>query len=84
MSDHFELPIGNELHIIKTGEWRVYKYIIDVKICNKCGLCVIYCPTRSIKNQSGVLEIDLEYCKGCGICMVECPRNAIKRAREVK
>ncbi len=84
MNDDFEVPIGKELYVVKTGTWRVYRYIIDQTKCNKCGLCVIYCPTRSIKENNFNLEIDLEFCKGCGICMMECPNKAIKRMREVK
>jgi pyruvate ferredoxin oxidoreductase gamma subunit len=62
----------------KTGDWRSASAIIDLKKCNKCGLCFLYCPEGCIRPiKEGYYEADLYYCKGCGICAKECPKNAI-------
>lgn len=80
---HIPVSIGVKGSIGKTGEWRTYRPIIDIKNCNKCGFCYIYCPEGTIlfEKENGPI-IDLIYCKGCGICANECPKNAIKMKRE--
>ncbi len=67
----------------KTGTWRVFRPIIDVKKCIKCWRCWIFCPDGVI-SRNDYPTIDLEYCKGCGICAQECPVDAIKMEREKK
>lgn len=67
----------------QTGGWRSQRPIIDNSKCNKCGLCYIYCPDASIKQEEdGYFSVDLYYCKGCGICDVECPKDAITMHEE--
>jgi 2-oxoacid:acceptor oxidoreductase delta subunit (pyruvate/2-ketoisovalerate family) len=76
-----ELPItaisfitteGNE-----TGEWRSQRPLLDSALCNRCGLCWMYCPDGAIRAGSDSFEISYTYCKGCGICAKECPKGAI-------
>ncbi len=49
-----KLPIGGLLledrssREYKTGDWRVFKPIIDKQKCIGCFLCWIYCPEPSI------------------------------------
>ena len=67
----------------KTGNWRIFKPMLDKNKCVKCLRCWIYCPEASIiRSKDDTVNIDYEYCKGCGICAHECPKNAIKMVRE--
>ena len=67
----------------ETGGWRSQKPVLDVKLCNKCGLCYIFCPEGCIEqDKDGYFIANLYYCKGCGICAVECPKKAITMAEE--
>jgi pyruvate ferredoxin oxidoreductase delta subunit len=69
----------------KTGNWRVFKPILDKEKCVKCLRCWIFCPEGSIKREKdGTVSIDYEYCKGCGVCASECNVKAIIMEREVK
>lgn len=69
----------------KTGAWRSFMPVFDHKLCNKCGICAIYCPEGIVfKLGNGYFEPDYEYCKGCGICANECPTKAIIMVLEGK
>jgi pyruvate ferredoxin oxidoreductase delta subunit len=66
-----------------TGDWRLERPVIDKEVCNRCGLCWVYCPDMAmIKTAGGDYEPDLTYCKGCAICCEECPKNAIHMVDE--
>ncbi len=80
----FKAPIGKELYIIKTGEWRFQKPIVSKEKCTRCGVCLILCPTNSIREKENCYEADLETCKGCGICANECYAQAITMEVERK
>lgn len=84
-----DVPIGFVLSTpgssrkYKTGDWKVFKPVIDRKKCTKCGLCWVYCPDASIIiSEDGSYEVNLDFCKGCGICANECPVKAISMVRE--
>ncbi|HDQ15824.1 MAG TPA: 4Fe-4S dicluster domain-containing protein [Bacteroidetes bacterium] len=67
----------------KTGNWRVFKPILDKEKCVKCLRCWIYCPEATIiRNKDDSVDIDYEYCKGCGICANVCKVKAITLERE--
>ncbi len=67
----------------QTGYWRSQRPIIDNNLCNKCGLCFIYCPDSAIEQEAdGYYKVNLFYCKGCGICAKECPKDAITMVEE--
>ena len=69
----------------ETGGWRSQRPIIDDSLCNKCGLCYIYCPEGCIQEkEDGFFETNLFYCKGCGICANECAKKAITMVEEEK
>lgn len=80
-TDHI-CAIGKELNIIDTGSWKVYPPVIQQDKCKKCGLCLLYCPTKSVKLVDGSYHIELDFCKGCGVCIQECPAKAIKYIKE--
>jgi len=73
----------------KTGGWRSFKPIMDLKICIRCGQCYTFCPEPAIMPKmdgENVLEyvIDYDFCKGCGICMEVCNKKAITMVPESK
>lgn len=79
----FVAPAGDQLYVIRTGDWRTHRPVKDDASCNHCGICALYCPTGSVRcNERGKFYIDLEFCKGCGICKVECPKKAIALTEE--
>jgi NADPH-dependent glutamate synthase beta subunit-like oxidoreductase len=53
-------------------------------VCNRCELCLIFCPDLAITRRAGGTGFDIayEYCKGCGVCSAECPRGAMTMTRE--
>jgi pyruvate ferredoxin oxidoreductase delta subunit len=97
-----ELPIGGIILEAgnsianKTGEWRVFKPVINQDECIRCFICWIYCPDdvikiveKPFKTSKGKVwnfsfEIDYDYCKGCGICVEECPIKVISFVEEVR
>jgi len=69
----------------KTGNWRLYKPVIDYEECSMCRACFVHCPHSCISiDESGFPQIDYENCKGCFTCMDECPKGAVSREREVR
>ncbi|MDY6969493.1 MAG: 4Fe-4S binding protein [Spirochaetota bacterium] len=67
----------------KTGNWRVFKPVVNNDKCKPCVICSRFCPDGVIKCEKGNdIEINYFYCKGCGICAHECPRDAIEMQRE--
>uniref|UniRef100_A0A7C2ZCA6 4Fe-4S dicluster domain-containing protein n=1 Tax=Ignisphaera aggregans TaxID=334771 RepID=A0A7C2ZCA6_9CREN len=79
-----------------TGDWRVFRPIINQDKCVRCLMCWAVCPEPAIsiadkpyRTATGrewkvSLEIDYRYCKGCGLCVEECPVKAIDFVEEVK
>ena len=66
-----------------TGDWRIFKPVIDYGKCTTCMVCYVYCPESAIfMNAAGKVEVDYDNCKGCMICMTECPTKAISELRE--
>ncbi len=80
----YQVPLGKELYIIKTGDWRFQKPVVLKEKCTRCGICLIFCPTNSIKAGEASYEADLNTCKGCGICANECYAGAITMEVERK
>ena len=84
MKTPFEAPIGKELYVVKTGEWRFQKPVFTDAKCSRCGICFIFCPTNSIMETEHGYTANLDTCKGCGICAHECHRQAIAMEVERK
>jgi 2-oxoglutarate ferredoxin oxidoreductase subunit delta len=47
--------------------------------CKRCGICVAFCPTRTLaKDEAGNPFVkDIEKCINCGLCELRCPDFAI-------
>lgn len=75
---------GNS-YLRRTGNWRVFRPVVDYGKCTGCMVCFVYCPDSAIAlDADGRPVVDYENCKGCLICMKECPLKAISAVREVK
>jgi pyruvate ferredoxin oxidoreductase gamma subunit len=69
----------------KTGNWRVWRPVIDLSRCSQCWVCFVSCPEGAIALDEGDNpHIDYDVCKGCLICVEECPTHAIHRVREAE
>ncbi|MFC1753605.1 4Fe-4S binding protein [Thermoproteota archaeon] len=76
------IEAGNAVEY-ETGNWRTKLAIIDLKKCNHCMICWIYCPEGTITVKDGkVTGVNDKHCKGCGICAVECPTKVIDMVKE--
>ena len=53
-------------------------FIVDKRICEKCGGCIATCPQRAIKSNGGHPEFNPEKCIMCYSCHEACPHKAIK------
>lgn len=66
----------------RTGDWKVFRPVIDEGKCTKCGICWVLCPDVAIDwDGEAFPRTNLDYCKGCGICAEECPVGAIEMVR---
>ncbi len=66
----------------KTGEWRVFKPVVNHELCVLCLECYDYCPENVVSVVNGKVVIDYEYCKGCLVCANLCKMGAIEVTRE--
>jgi pyruvate ferredoxin oxidoreductase delta subunit len=70
-----------KIPVARPKERRVKKGVsrpkIDLKLCNKCMLCVALCPENCIHLKEDKPVIDYDFCTGCLLCLRECPKNAI-------
>ena len=67
----------------KLSKCRVFRPKIDTRLCEKCMLCVVFCPDSCIEvSKVGNPVIDYNCCKGCLICLRECPYGAIVEEKE--
>ena len=69
----------------RTGNWRVFKPIIDLEKCTQCWICFVRCPEGAIElDAEENPHVDYDVCKGCLICVEECPTRAISKIRELR
>ncbi|MFX1299935.1 MAG: 4Fe-4S binding protein [Promethearchaeota archaeon] len=68
-----------------TGDWRIFRPVVDKEKCTGCQICWMYCPDAAITmDKDNTPVFNLEYCKGCLICETNCPVKAISRVRETE
>lgn len=84
MKTRDEAPIGRDMYIVRTGEWRFRKPVFSTEKCTGCGICFIFCPTHSIYEAEKGYDANLDTCKGCGICANECHVSAVTMEVERK
>jgi pyruvate ferredoxin oxidoreductase delta subunit len=78
-------PVATVFATANTGSWRTVRPEIELALCVRCGICVIYCPTavlELLEDEGRPLRIDWNNCKGCGICANVCPKRCITMVRE--
>ncbi|HEX9505743.1 MAG TPA: 4Fe-4S binding protein [Acidimicrobiia bacterium] len=51
--------------------------VVDLDLCDRCGLCLPLCPPAAIHLQFNTLLIDGEECTGCHKCIDPCPVRAL-------
>ena len=57
---------------------------IDLKRCNRCGICVTHCPTSAVEMMGpGPVIVRPEDCTYCGTCDAWCPQSAITCSFEI-
>jgi 2-oxoacid:acceptor oxidoreductase delta subunit (pyruvate/2-ketoisovalerate family) len=68
-----------------TGNYRIFRPVVDHDICTACRICWVSCPDSCITvvdDADEKVRINLTYCKGCGICWEVCPLNCIEPREE--
>lgn len=62
--------------ILERFEFRSGKTaVIDKKLCNQCGKCIVACRFNAIAQD---FVVDPISCEGCGFCSFICPTEAIR------
>lgn len=70
---------------VANRSWRTQWPQIDLAPCNKCNLCILFCPDAAIvKSDDGFPRVEDDWCKGCGICALECPKRCVRMIDEAQ
>ena len=54
--------------------------VVDLDLCDECGLCLPLCPPEAIHMNRKGLVIDRQACTGCVKCIAPCPVGALAMA----
>lgn len=77
-------PIGKDLYVINTGDWRYQRPVTNRELCRRCSVCWLVCPVNSRIALETYYDTNLDFCKGCGLCAAECPARAITMVEEIR
>jgi 2-oxoglutarate ferredoxin oxidoreductase subunit delta len=68
---------------VKAGEIDNEKLVIKPAWCKGCGICVAFCPTKTLTLENEKVKIvDINKCTQCGMCELRCPDYAIYLGRK--
>ena len=51
--------------------------VVDLALCDRCGLCLPLCPPAAIRMALADLVVD-DTCTGCHKCIAPCPVGALQ------
>ena len=51
--------------------------VVDLAVCDRCGLCLPLCPPEAIHLERNILTVDEATCTGCEKCIAPCPVGAL-------
>ena len=51
--------------------------VVDLVVCDRCGLCLPLCPPEAIHLELADLVVDRHTCTGCRKCVAPCPVGAL-------
>ena len=51
--------------------------VVDLQVCDRCGLCLPLCPPEAIHLELTDLVVDRSTCTGCRKCIAPCPVGAL-------
>ena len=54
--------------------------VVDLAVCDRCGLCLPLCPPEAIHLELNILTVDESTCTGCEKCIAPCPVGALAMA----
>ncbi len=78
---------GPEKKVILADGLPFYGLELDHHLCNFCGNCATFCPTKALELESKELTAELKFtlsrCLGCDLCLEVCRPDALKSAPRI-